>query len=57
MEAARASALTHGRRSTKRDVLPFVILSWDDWNVDHVAQHGVTRAEAEYVHRIWIYDP
>jgi uncharacterized DUF497 family protein len=28
-----------------------VIFSWDDWNIDHVAKHGVTRADAEHVIR------
>jgi uncharacterized DUF497 family protein len=28
-----------------------VIFSWDDWNVDHIAKHGVTPADAEHVVR------
>jgi uncharacterized DUF497 family protein len=26
-----------------------MIFSWDDWNTDHIAEHGVDEAEAEYV--------
>ena len=26
-----------------------MIFSWDDWNIDHIAEHNVTRREAEYV--------
>jgi len=25
------------------------LLYWDDYNEDHIAEHGVTRVEAEYV--------
>jgi hypothetical protein len=28
-----------------------VIFSWDEWNIGHIAVHGVTRAEAEHVVR------
>jgi uncharacterized DUF497 family protein len=28
-----------------------VIFSWDEWNIDHVAKHGVPPADAEYVVR------
>lgn len=28
-----------------------MIFSWDEWNIDHVAKHGVTPADAEYVVR------
>ena len=28
-----------------------MIFSWDDWNVNHIAKHGVTPAEAEHVVR------
>jgi hypothetical protein len=28
-----------------------MIFSWNDWNVDHIAAHGVTPAEAEHVVR------
>jgi uncharacterized DUF497 family protein len=31
--------------------LSHVIFSWDEWNTGHIAVHGVTRAEAEYVVR------
>ncbi len=26
-----------------------MIFSWDDWNTDHIAEHGVDEGEAEYV--------
>ncbi|HSU67669.1 MAG TPA: hypothetical protein VLJ39_12415 [Tepidisphaeraceae bacterium] len=26
-----------------------MVFSWDDWNVEHIAGHGVTPYEAEYV--------
>lgn len=26
-----------------------MLFAWDDWNVDHIAKHGVTPSEAEYV--------
>jgi uncharacterized DUF497 family protein len=28
-----------------------MIFSWDDWNVEHIGEHGVTRDEAEFVVR------
>jgi len=28
-----------------------MIFSWDDWNIDHIAEHGVARGEAEFVVR------
>ena len=28
-----------------------MIFSWDVWNIDHIAKHGVTPADAEYVVR------
>jgi uncharacterized DUF497 family protein len=28
-----------------------VIFVWDDWNAEHIARHGVTRMEAEYIVR------
>jgi len=33
------------------------LLYWDDYNEDHIAEHGVTRVEAEYVvlHPGWGY--
>jgi uncharacterized DUF497 family protein len=26
-----------------------MVFSWDDWNLRHIARHGVSRGEAEYV--------
>jgi uncharacterized DUF497 family protein len=28
-----------------------IVFAWDDWNVDHISEHGVTLAEAEFVVR------
>jgi uncharacterized DUF497 family protein len=26
-----------------------MVFSWDEWNIDHIAEHGVAPGEAEYV--------
>ena len=28
-----------------------MLIAWDEWNIDHIARHGVTREEAEHVVR------
>ena len=28
-----------------------VLFAWDEWNIDHIGRHGVSRLEAEHVVR------